>query len=270
VSSGNRRSHIIDRCHNLKAVLADAPKAPRSLEFCNRLGEIKNFAEEQPELAGTLLDELMCQLKVADDGCGGLVLDFTRHQQFLSDPLFAESVAYHEAGHMVVAAAQGIKLRTHGIHVDGKGRGISYYENLGASGQGSSRERTQTIISLFAGLIAQQEFLPGCSSLCASDDIEKAEALLRTLVSPKAPDLDEELAKLRRRLYEESKASVTQFSVAIEGLAKALLQRPFTRRQSDEPEKRWSTCVEEKQIDGEGVACILSRFGITVSISTTK
>ena len=39
---------------------------------------------------------------------------------------YVNSAAYHEAGHAVIPALQGLWLRTRGIHVDPEGNGITY------------------------------------------------------------------------------------------------------------------------------------------------
>jgi hypothetical protein len=45
-----------------------------------------------------------------------------------ADPNYPESGAYHEAGHVAIAAAKGMRLSRHGIRVDEDGRGIAYYD----------------------------------------------------------------------------------------------------------------------------------------------
>jgi len=39
----------------------------------------------------------------------------------MNDPRYPESSAYHEAGHIVIAAAQSMRLSRHGIRVDSEG-----------------------------------------------------------------------------------------------------------------------------------------------------
>jgi hypothetical protein len=45
-----------------------------------------------------------------------------------TDRLYPQSCAYHEARHTVVAAALGLRLSRHGIHLCSDGNAISYYE----------------------------------------------------------------------------------------------------------------------------------------------
>ena len=54
-------------------------------------------------------------------------------------------------------------LYVYGVHVDREGGGIPYYDYRTRGYNGFDRKGKHTIISVFAGLIAQQKFLPNCS-----------------------------------------------------------------------------------------------------------
>jgi len=74
---------------------------------------------------------------------------------------YAESTAYHEAGHVVIAAVQRVPLSNRGLRIDQKGAGISYYRFAkpdGSANLGSEIKREQTIRSIQAGYIAQEKF----------------------------------------------------------------------------------------------------------------
>ena len=63
--------------------------------------------------------------------------------------------AHHEAGHIVVAAVQGLKLRPEGLSVDERGEGLACYcKNPGDS----DTERERVIIATFAGLNSEARF----------------------------------------------------------------------------------------------------------------
>ena len=90
-----------------------------------------------------------------------------------NDRLYPESCAYHEAGHAVVAAALGLRLRSRGIHLAPHGNGITYYEFRNPrrfSNAGSHISREDTIIATLAGVIAQKTFHARCSTAGANDD----------------------------------------------------------------------------------------------------
>ncbi len=192
----------------------------------------------------------------------------------MNDPRYPECGAYHEAGHTVVAAAQGMSLSIHGVHVDRDGKGISYYDCRKPEpvlwGFDSKGERT--VISLFAGLIAQQKFSANCPTTAASEDNDWIDRLLPQMYlgGTSVPEMQTSeigLNEARQRLREEASQLVEKHWTAIDTLAKALWAKPLTLRLPGEPEKRWSLLPEEKTIDGAGVTAILKEFGICVSLS---
>ena len=65
------------------------------------------------------------------------------------------ATAHHEAGHLVIAAALELLLRTEGLSIDPVGEGLACYCKR-PDGTDSSRERV--IISTFAGWYAQKRF----------------------------------------------------------------------------------------------------------------
>ena len=66
-----------------------------------------------------------------------------------------EIAAHHEAGHIVIAATQGLRLRSEGLSIDPDGEGLAcYYKEPEDSD--SSRERV--ILSTFAGFKAEEYF----------------------------------------------------------------------------------------------------------------
>ncbi|MGA2538950.1 MAG: hypothetical protein ABSF53_23285 [Terracidiphilus sp.] len=76
---------------------------------------------------------------------------------------YAESTAYHEAGHAVAAVLQGLELRERGVHIDVEASGIAYYchrlPGIKGISDGDRAEREKTIVALYAGKVAQEEFL---------------------------------------------------------------------------------------------------------------
>jgi len=186
----------------------------------------------------------------------------------MTDPRYPESAACHEAGHVVVAAAQGLRLSRHGIHLDADGRGISYYQYRKPkrfSAQPSEISREHTIIATLAGLIAQQKFYPDCSVCGASDDqsfidmltkeIEEEDDFIGTAVLRAQLDLPREATRL-----------VELHWLAIDAVARALWDSPITPRNFHEPEPQWSESKMEKWLPGARIVEILRRFGIEASI----
>ena len=192
----------------------------------------------------------------------------------MADLLCAESVAYHEAGHTVVAAALGLGLNRYGIKVDDVGNGISYYEKRKPESlRGVDTRGEHTVISIFAGLIAQRKFHAGCSDKYASRDREHIDKLLSDMYIPKSfqgPEAFDSSCELlesaKVKLRTEPKRLVDEHWMAIRDLANALWGRSPTPRESDEPDKCWSQSLVERTIDGAGIVAILQTHGISASI----
>jgi hypothetical protein len=66
-----------------------------------------------------------------------------------------ECAAHHEAGHIVVAVAQGLKLRPEGIVLDSCGEGLACYCR---KPDGSDILRERIIVATFAGFYAEMRF----------------------------------------------------------------------------------------------------------------
>ena|ERR1700676_4329686 len=188
----------------------------------------------------------------------------------MSDARPLECGAYHEAGHTVVAAAQGMSLSIHGVHVDRDGKGISYYDcrkpepvRCGLDNKGE-----HTIISLFAGLIAQQKFCANCPTTAASEDDHWVDRLLPQMYLGGASVSERKTSELkmgeaRLKLREQASQLVDKHWNAINTLAKELLAKPFTPRLPG----NWSPLHEERTIDGARIVAILKEFDICASLS---
>ena len=195
----------------------------------------------------------------------------------MTDDSYAKSAAYHEAGHVVVAAVQGLRLLKSGIHVDpADGTGISYYEcRKPDSSYGIDSFGERTIISLFAGLSAQRKFHPTCTGASASADEDHASRLLMNMYIPrifpgtsafKASMVQLENAKAKFR--EMANQLVEKYWSAIDALAQHLWAQPLTPKipvstksvgQSGSP--------FEKRIDGTSIVSILTEHGVLASVT---
>lgn len=105
----------------------------------------------------------------------------------LSEELI-KSVAYHEAGHAVVAAVKGLSLCEAGMHVDSQANGVAFTfrRNPGDPNNAPADidQRERSIIMVYAGKIAQEKFAPFSTSALSSGDDAVAEALLDEMYSP--------------------------------------------------------------------------------------
>jgi len=176
------------------------------------------------------------------------------------DELYVESAAYHEAAHVVLAVALQMPLRDRGIHIDPFGCGIAYYwyrNPDGGRNVGREVEREKSIISGYAGFIAQRKFYPECRPAGSWCDSNQAIKLLDEMY----PNRDDWFAA-RDRLCEESRRLVEQHWGATVALAQALWSSPWTPQPPSAKEKRWSECEEEKRMEANEIESILHTFGL--------
>ena len=177
---------------------------------------------------------------------------------------YVKSAAYHEAGHIVVAAVQGLKLRKRGLRIDQKGAGIAYYESKqpdGSTSVGEDPLRVAAIISAYAGRFAQIRFFrpEPCPTSPSCRDMDQA----RELVGEMWTEHNTRCAK-DVEFRERSKIYVDQHWQVIEALAEALLARPWAFQRN--VERRWSHQYQEKYMEGGEVASFLSGFEIPATL----
>ena len=185
-----------------------------------------------------------------------------------SDEKHVESVAYHEAGHMVVAAVLGFPLSRRGLRIDEKGLGLASYKKPDPKSCNTRRENI--IIVANAGLIEQMKFYGADSKECRTDgansDHREIESLLDIQYpSPPFTARGKEWSVARENLRQRSEELVEHRHWAtIETLAKALLHKDWVHGTSSE--RRWSWQPREKSIEGKEVRDILSKFEIVVGV----
>jgi hypothetical protein len=191
-------------------------------------------------------------------------VDFYKFQE----DKYVESVAYHEAAHVVVAAAQQIPLRERGIRIDQKGSGFSHYEVVkpdGSTNLGAEPKREKTIRSTQAGYIAQEKFylrffdrLPPSGS---SDDTDGINRLVEEMYSGRTICED-----AKSKLFAEAHQLVEQYWQAIEALAQTLLRKEWESQAPPSGERRWSTQLAQKKMDGAEVVALLQQYQISASL----
>lgn len=177
---------------------------------------------------------------------------------------YVESAAYHEAGHITIAAAQQIPLKERGIRIDQKGSGVSNYKVAkpnGTANAGPDAKREKTIQSTQAGYIAQAKYylrffdrLPESGS---SSDTDGINGLVEEMYSDRNACED-----AKAKLFKEAEQLVEQHWQAIEALAQTLLKKEWTSQAPPSGERRWSTQLREKKMDGSEIAAFLQQFQI--------
>jgi hypothetical protein len=135
--------------------------------------------------------------------------------------------AYHEAGHIVIAAVRGLTLRPDGLMVIASGNGLSVYCTQPDE---SDPSRESVILSSFAGYWASKRFCDeySCPELLdttavISPDWVEARKIVQELSTEYLAR--ESLMKVQLRLEKQSKYLVDQHWPLIEALAIALLSK---------------------------------------------
>lgn len=191
-------------------------------------------------------------------------VDFYKFQE----STYAESSAYHEAGHVVVGAVEKIPLRKDGIRIDQKGAGYSHYKTLllsGASNIGSDPRRESAIRSTQAGYFAQEQYyrrffnhLPPSGS---SEDEKYINGLLEEMYSDRDQFLDS-----KSRLAAETQHLVQRYWQAIEAVAQTLLKKEWRSQAPPSGERRWSAQLLQKKMDGYEIVVLLKQFDLRASV----
>jgi hypothetical protein len=172
--------------------------------------------------------------------------------------------AYHEAGHIVIAAARGLALRPDGLMVISDGNGLSVYCT---QPEASDHSRESVIVSTFAGYYASKRFCDEHSypdlldrNVVISPDWLEARKIIDMLSAEYLSGND--LWTVQHRLEKESKRLVDQHWLVIEALAMALLARnPEPMRPLKTGEKWWLQDGMVRYMAGEEAVEILAQHG---------
>lgn len=188
------------------------------------------------------------------------------------DDKYISSTAYHECGHIVVAAVQEMPLRNLGVRMDSLGCGKTFHWHREPDGSrnnvGPDRERERTIVTTSAGYIAQKRFYGDALTneikmymeQGASGDTSLVIELLEEMYSGNK----ETWFAARASLFEKSSQLVDEHWSAIDVLAKALLARPWEPRNlATDVDGHWSIDNKEKWLHGIEVVAILEGFGVS-------
>ena len=157
---------IREICRCITALLRHQPsKVPEMLSHQDKLADICACASQNPEQANIELRALLESLRsVVGEKVEKFVLpELVEEYLNCKDPTKAiHKAAYHEAGHVVVAAKCGVEIgRSIGMCIDLFGKG---YSEMRLRSPGDSSDylvsREDSIVVLFAGRIAEMQFDP--------------------------------------------------------------------------------------------------------------
>jgi hypothetical protein len=228
------------------------------------------FAESKPPCLPERLPCSGCQYKLVPVSLVRQIHSNLSEMDFykFKEDKYVESVAYHEAAHVVVAAVQQIPLREGGIRIDQKGSGFSHCGVVkpdGSTKLGAEPKREKTIRSTRAGYIAQERFylrffdrLPPSGS---STDTDGINTLVEEMYSGKTACED-----AKSKLFAEAQQLVEKYWQAIEALAQTLLKKEWETQAPPSGERRWSTQLAQKKMDGAEVVVLLQQYQISASV----
>jgi hypothetical protein len=180
-----------------------------------------------------------------------------------------ESGARHESGHIVTAAAQGLRLRAEGLMVDPPGWGLACYHK---EPDESDKSRERIIIATLAGFKAENYFRAKCSypprpqrEVIDSCDWHEARGMIPYFSDEYC--LNENVGTILCKLEALSEQLVQQHWPAIEGLAAALLGKDWEVRKPLKSGASWSSEGESmaKYVVGEEVLRVLHHHGIAAA-----
>jgi hypothetical protein len=171
--------------------------------------------------------------------------------------------AHHEAGHIVIAAQQGVPLRSEGISVDPLGEGLACYWK---EPEANDSSRTSVIFATYAGFNAEEEFcrlhrlplLEGLPIICSPDWVE-ARRLVSSLSGLRAAT---SVHEMDNRLREESRILVQTYWSAIEAVASALLAKEWEPLKELKSGGIWSQQTTARYLTGVELVLFLQNFGI--------
>lgn len=241
---------IREICRCITELLHNQPsKVPEMCSHQDELADICVRASQNPEQANTELRALLESLRsVVGEKVEKFVLpELVEEYLNCKDPTKAiQKAAYHEAGHVVVAAKCGMKIgRNIGMCIGLFGRGYSEMRlRFPEAADGDPISREDSIVVLFAGRIAEMQFDPLSEGKSASDDLDWI-----TKLQDKAP------SKLAlNALEDKSRTLVKEGWASIEQLATRLLSEPYENRPEIENLVR---CKVARYICGQKIREIL-------------
>lgn len=175
--------------------------------------------------------------------------------------------AHHEAGHIVIAAALGLPLRSEGIMVDTDAEGLACYCK---EPEESDYSRERVMLATFAGCYAQNTFC-GANGYPALEDsarIGSGDWYEARRIFIKLSDLylaDQGIKAAQESIERQSETLVAERWLIIETVAEALLAKNWEPVKPLKSGGRWASGELAKYLIGDEVVNIVARFGITAT-----
>jgi hypothetical protein len=249
---------IREICRCITALLRSQPsKVPEMCFQQDKLADICASASQNPQQANIELRALLESLRSVVGEKKFVLPGLVEEYLSCKDPTKAiHKAAYHEAGHVVVAAECGVEIgRSIGMCIDLFGRG---YSEMRLRSPGDSPDypvsQEDSIAVLFAGRNAEMQFDPLTDGKSASCDLSRIKELQN-----EAPSIT-----VLNGLEDQSRALVKEGWRSIEQLATELLSKPYEDRRET---VAWSKCKVARYLCGEKISGILHLTGIVVKLT---
>jgi hypothetical protein len=182
------------------------------------------------------------------------------------------TAAYHEAGHIVVAAALGLPLRPEGITIGEDGKGFACYWKEPDLNDSSVEANT---LASFAGFYAEKRlrsmrgFQPReYLGVTWSTDWKEARALEAKFSNAYLGN--KSIPAVHGELEKKAEEIVAQCWPAIEKVAKTLLARNWEPKKAFESGTEWSESANAKYITGEELVAVFVGLGITAQVMAAR
>jgi hypothetical protein len=178
-----------------------------------------------------------------------------------------KEVAHHEAGHVVIAALLGLRLRSEGLMIDTIGEGLGCYCKEPG---GSDVLRERVIVATFAGCFAQNRFCKEQSrppleyfTITFSTDWVEARGIVTKVSNDHLGGRS--IVAFQECLERQSEQLVAENWLAIDAVASALLARDWEPVKPLRSGNRWSKQAMAKYIAGDEAVSILEQCGIAAT-----
>lgn len=178
--------------------------------------------------------------------------------------------AYHEAGHLVVAAIQNLKLRSEGLAVDTRGEGLACYcKQVGDSDE----KRESIVVATFSGYNSEYKLCaehgyPGPDEmlLIFSSDAREARETITKLSNLSA---NRTVFQIEEAMQSRSRVLVQQGWQSIRAVAEVLLAKEWEPLRALASGNVWSREQSAKYLNGEEVAGLLAGHGIQAEVTAS-
>jgi hypothetical protein len=173
--------------------------------------------------------------------------------------------AHHEAGHIVIAIAAGLRLRPEGIMVDTEAEGLACYCK---EPEDADESRARVILATFAGCFAQDRFCkergyPELEYLARIWSLDWKEARGMATKFSDTYLLGRGIPAAHEALEQRSKELVAEKWSVIEAVANALLAKEWEAVKPLKSGGQWAKGASAKYLTGEEVIRSVEPFGIT-------